>query len=74
MLVGRQNKAVRVYNFCLSLQFALEKEQGLPSISMMDPSSTTKEASQTGFIRFILIPLFESLKKVKLNTFRFGGC
>jgi 3'5'-cyclic nucleotide phosphodiesterase len=50
-------------------QFSLEKEQGLPSVAMMDPANTTTESSQTGFIRFILVPLFESLRKVRKSHF-----
>lgn len=51
----------------LFLKFSLEREQGLPSVAMMDPANTTKESSQTGFIRYILVPLFESLKKVRIR-------
>ncbi len=47
--------------FC---QCQLEKKRGLPFAPFMDPDQVTKSASQIGFIRFVLLPLFESLSKV----------
>ena len=45
-------------------QFALEKRNGLPFASFMDPDQVKKASMQIGFIRFVLIPLFEALSKV----------
>lgn len=38
-----------------------EKEQGLPTLPFMDRSKTTRASAQVGFIKFVLIPLFDSL-------------
>ncbi|XP_077865869.1 high affinity cGMP-specific 3',5'-cyclic phosphodiesterase 9A-like, partial [Saccoglossus kowalevskii] len=42
-------------------QSDLEKLEGLPVAPFMDREKVTKPSSQTGFIRFVLLPLFESL-------------
>lgn len=38
-----------------------EKEQGLPTLPFMDRTKTTRASAQVGFIKFVLIPLFETL-------------
>ena len=50
----------------IDFQFALEKRNGLPFASFMDPDQVKKASMQIGFIRFVLIPLFEALSKVIL--------
>ena len=50
-------------------QFALEKRNGLPFASFMDPDQVKKASMQIGFIRFVLIPLFEALSKVFMITY-----
>eukprot|EP00057_Strongylocentrotus_purpuratus_P026302 XP_011680776.1 PREDICTED: high affinity cGMP-specific 3',5'-cyclic phosphodiesterase 9A [Strongylocentrotus purpuratus] len=42
-------------------QSDMEKLEGLPVAPFMDREKVTKHTSQTGFIRFVLLPLFESL-------------
>lgn len=39
----------------------MEKLEGLPVTPFMDRDKVTKPSSQTGFIRFILLPLFMEL-------------
>ncbi|XP_018650510.1 putative high-affinity cgmp-specific 3,5-cyclic phosphodiesterase [Schistosoma mansoni] len=41
-----------------------EKLVGLPVAPFMDRHKVTKSASQCGFIRFVILPLFESLAKL----------
>ncbi|KAK3718260.1 hypothetical protein QZH41_013163, partial [Actinostola sp. cb2023] len=41
-----------------------EKAEGLPVAPFMDRDKVTKATAQIGFIKFVLIPLFESLSKV----------
>lgn len=38
-----------------------EKAQGLPTLPFMDRTKTTRASAQVGFIKFVLIPLFETL-------------
>ncbi|XP_022090063.1 high affinity cGMP-specific 3',5'-cyclic phosphodiesterase 9A-like isoform X2 [Acanthaster planci] len=42
-------------------QSDVEKLEGLPVAPFMDREKVTKPSSQTGFIRFVLLPLFEAL-------------
>ncbi|XP_072174794.1 high affinity cGMP-specific 3',5'-cyclic phosphodiesterase 9A-like [Diadema setosum] len=42
-------------------QSDMEKLEGLPVAPFMDREKVTKHSSQTGFIRFVLLPLFEAL-------------
>ena len=46
------------------LKFALEKEKGLPTLDMMDPTKTNIASSQVGFIRFLCLGLFEQITRV----------
>lgn len=39
----------------------MEKLEGLPVTPFMDRDKVTKPSSQTGFIRFVLFPLFIEL-------------
>lgn len=39
----------------------MEKLEGLPVTPFMDRDKVTKPSSQTGFIRFVLLPLFIEL-------------
>ena len=63
------------YMFCFScsVQSDLEKLEGLPVAPFMDREKVTKHTSQTGFIRFVLLPLFEALglllPKLDVSTF-----
>ncbi|CAL8091897.1 unnamed protein product [Calicophoron daubneyi] len=45
-----------------------EKLVGLPVAPFMDREKVTKSASQCGFIRFVILPLFESLAKLLPST------
>ena len=49
------------------MQSDKEKKDGLPIAPFMDRDRVTKPSAQIGFIRFVLLPLFESLNKVKLE-------
>ena len=42
-------------------QSDVEKLEGLPVAPFMDREKVTKPSSQTGFIRFVLLPLFEAI-------------
>jgi len=46
------------------IQCSTEKKRGLPYAPHMDPERVTKSSSQIGFIRIVLLPLFEALSKV----------
>ncbi|KAA0196701.1 High affinity cGMP-specific 3' 5'-cyclic phosphodiesterase 9A [Fasciolopsis buskii] len=41
-----------------------EKEEGLPVAPFMDRDKVTKSSAQIGFIKFVLIPMFQTLAKV----------
>lgn len=41
-----------------------EKAEGLPVAPFMDRDKVSKPTAQIGFIKFVLIPLFELLNKV----------
>lgn len=41
-----------------------EKAEGLPVAPFMDREKVTKPTAQIGFIRFVLIPLFESVSRL----------
>ena len=46
------------------MQTDREKRSGLPFAPFMDPDRVTKSSSQIGFIRFVLLPLFEAISQV----------
>ena len=41
-----------------------EKEEGLPVAPFMDREKVTKPTAQIGFIKFVLLPMFEQVSKV----------
>ena len=41
-----------------------EKSEGLPVAPFMDRDKVTKPTAQIGFIKFVLIPMFEAMTKV----------
>lgn len=41
-----------------------EKAEGLPVASFMDRDKVTKATAQIGFIKFVLIPMFETVTEV----------
>ena len=43
------------------VQSDVEKLEGLPVAANMDREKVTKPSSQVGFIKFVLLPLFEAL-------------
>lgn len=47
-----------------SLQSDREKSEGLPVAPFMDRDKVTKATAQIGFIKFVLIPMFETMTKV----------
>lgn len=44
-----------------------EKSEGLPVAPFMDRDKVTKPTAQIGFIKFVLIPMFETVMKVRPN-------
>lgn len=51
-----------------SLQSDREKSEGLPVAPFMDRDKVTKATAQIGFIKFVLIPMFETVTKVSSPT------
>lgn len=49
-----------------SAQSDREKEEGLPVAPFMDRDKVTKSSAQIGFIKFVLIPMFQTLAKVSV--------
>ncbi|KAG7172285.1 High affinity cGMP-specific 3',5'-cyclic phosphodiesterase 9A-like 1, partial [Homarus americanus] len=45
-------------------QAETEKQEGLPVAPFMDRDKVTKASAQIGFIKFVLIPLFESISQL----------
>jgi hypothetical protein len=45
-----------------------EKEQGLPVAPFMDREKVTKPTAQIGFIKFVLLPMFETIAKVSAKN------
>lgn len=41
-----------------------EKSEGLPVAPFMDRDKVTKPTAQIGFLKFVLIPMFETVTKV----------
>lgn len=48
----------------ISAQSDREKSEGLPVAPFMDRDKVTKPTAQIGFIKFVLIPMFETVMKV----------
>lgn len=47
------------------MQSDREKVEGLPVAPFMDREKVTKPTAQIGFIKFVLIPMFETVMKVR---------
>lgn len=47
-----------------TLQSDREKMEGLPVAPFMDRDKVTKPTAQIGFIKFVLIPMFETVSRV----------
>ena len=45
-----------------------EKEEGVPVSPFMDRDKVTQPNVQIGFIKFVIIPLFETLSKVSVDS------
>lgn len=58
------NVMVMNVSFCPP-QSDREKLEGLPVAPFMDREKVTKPTAQIGFIKFVLIPMFESVMKVR---------
>ena len=50
------------------MQSDREKSEGLPVAPFMDRDKVTKPTAQIGFIKFVLIPLFECMNKVSTSV------
>ena len=61
MLSGRDQN---VDDVTTSFQSDAEKLEGLPVVDFMDREKVTKSKSQIGFIKFVLLPLFEALGRL----------
>ena len=48
------------------MQSDREKSEGLPVAPFMDREKVTKPTAQIGFIKFVLLPMFEQLYQVRL--------
>lgn len=46
-----------------------EKLEGLPVAPFMDREKVTKPSAQIGFIKFVLLPMFENVAKVSTYCF-----
>lgn len=55
---------------CAFGQSDREKSEGLPVAPFMDRDKVTKPTAQIGFIKFVLIPMFETVMKVKPRVSR----
>ncbi len=49
------------------LQSDREKQEGLPVAPFMDREKVTKPTAQIGFIKFVLVPMFETVSKVSIK-------
>jgi len=56
-------------------QSEIEKRDGLPLAPFMDRERVTKSSSQIGFIRFVLLPLYEAINQVlpQMETLALGN-
>ena len=61
--IFRTQNSLKEENLALFLWFQsdLEKREGLPVSPFMDRDKVNKNSSQVNFIRFVLLPLFDSL-------------
>ena len=51
------------------MQSDREKSEGLPVAPFMDRDKVTKPTAQIGFIKFVLIPMFEAVHKASPSIF-----
>ena len=49
------------------MQSDREKEEGLPVAPFMDREKVTKPTAQIGFIKFVLLPMFETIAKARTS-------
>lgn len=63
-LCTRVHRPLMSLSLC-SLQSDREKSEGLPVAPFMDRDKVTKATAQIGFIKFVLIPMFETVTKVR---------
>lgn len=56
------------------LQSDREKMEGLPVAPFMDRDKVTKPTAQIGFIKFVLIPMFETVSRVCTCVLLLYGC
>ena len=49
------------------MQSDREKAEGLPVAPFMDREKVTKPTAQIGFIKFVLLPMFETVMKVSIQ-------
>lgn len=54
------------HNVVFVAQSDREKAEGLPVAPFMDREKVTKPTAQIGFIKFVLIPMFETVMKVRM--------
>ena len=47
--------------------------EGLPVAPFMDREKVTKPTAQIGFIKFVLIPMFETIAKVSYSLYYSSG-
>ena len=60
MIYCTVHNSIIIYRF-FPLQSDIEKLEGLPVAPFMDRDKVTKSSSQVGFIKYVLLPLFEAL-------------
>lgn len=58
----------KIYLHVCAWQSDREKSEGLPVAPFMDRDKVTKPTAQIGFIKFVLIPMFETVMKVSLSV------
>ena len=50
------------------MQSDREKSEGLPVAPFMDREKVTKPTAQIGFIKFVLLPMYQQLYQVSVHT------
>lgn len=59
--------SICVTDYVRGSQSDREKSEGLPVAPFMDREKVTKPTAQIGFIKFVLIPMFETVMKVSVK-------
>lgn len=54
------------------MQSDREKSEGLPVAPFMDRDKVTKSTAQIGFIKFVLVPMFETMNRVSPESATYG--